>query len=153
MFKRVLMAYNGSRAGKSALLAWGNLAGFAAAENHLLAVAAVPSSVLLAEDLPSDEIFEQVRADAREVLNEGIAQLKERGFAVEGHLAVGEPVEQICKLAKDLKADLIVVGHSKKLSFLSRWWQGSVGKSLIDHAPCSVLVIRTEQVPKSALTG
>lgn len=145
MFKRILMAYNGSRVGKSALLACCNLAGFGAAENHLLAVATVPSSALLGEGFPPDELFEQVRTRAQEVLEEGISQLKERGFAVTGHLAVGEPVEQICKLAADLKSDLIVVGHSRKMSLLSRWWQGSVGKSLIDNAPCSVLVVRTEQ--------
>src|SRR5258708_39878775 len=76
-------------------------------------------------------------------MNEGIAQLKKKGFTVAGHLAVGEPVEEICRLAADLKCDLIVVGHKQKAAFGSRWWRGSVGKTLLDHAPCSIFVAQT----------
>ncbi|MGH8688632.1 MAG: universal stress protein, partial [Burkholderiales bacterium] len=74
------------------------------------------------------------------VLDEGIASLKGQGFKAEGHLAVGEPVEEICRLAKELAVDLIVVGHNQKTSFAARWWKGSVGASIIDYAPCSLLV-------------
>jgi hypothetical protein len=41
-------------------------------------------------------------------------------------LAVGEPVEEICRLASELKCDVIVVGHQQKASFASRWWRGAV---------------------------
>ncbi len=144
MFKRILMAYNGSREGKSALLACGELAGFTRAETHLLAVATLSSSVFLAEGFHPDQLLDEEKARAQEVLNEGIDQLKERGFTVAGHLALGDPVEEICRVAKEVRSDLIVVGHTPRVSFLSRWWQGSVGKYLIDHAPCSVLVVRAE---------
>ncbi|MBI2316100.1 MAG: universal stress protein [Betaproteobacteria bacterium] len=106
MFKRILMAYNGSREGKSALLACRELAGFTKADTHLLAVATLSSSVFLAEGFHPDELLEQERAHAQEVLEEGIGQLTERGFTVAGHLAVGGPVEEICRLAAELKADL-----------------------------------------------
>jgi nucleotide-binding universal stress UspA family protein len=76
-------------------------------------------------------------------LNEGIAQLKQKGFTVTGHLAVGEPVEEICRLAAELKCDVIVVGHQQKAKFASRWWRGSVGKTLLDFAPCSIFVAQT----------
>ena len=36
--------------------------------------------------------------------------------------------------------DLIVVGHNQKTSFAARWWKGSVGATLLDHAPCSILI-------------
>ena len=74
------------------------------------------------------------------VLDEGLSTLKERGFSVAGHLAVGEPVEEICRLASEVKCDLIVVGHKQKQSFAARWWRGSVGATLLDYAPCSLLV-------------
>jgi len=35
-----------------------------------------------------------------------------------------------------------VVGH-KKASFGSRWWRGSVGKTLLDQAPRSLFVAQT----------
>jgi nucleotide-binding universal stress UspA family protein len=69
-----------------------------------------------------------------------VASLKQQGFAAAGHLAVGEPVEEICRLAKELSVDLIVVGHNQKTSFAARWWKGSVGASILDYAPCSLLV-------------
>jgi nucleotide-binding universal stress UspA family protein len=80
----------------------------------------------------------------KNVLAEGLATLTQRGYAVTGHFAVGEPIEQICRVAAELKCDLIVVGH-KKHSRLGRWWRGSVSGNLADHAPCSILIAMTPQ--------
>jgi len=139
MFKKILMAYNGSRDGKTALLACSEIATFTKAETHLLAVAGMPSSMFLTEGFLPEELLEEEKKRAQEVLEEGVAQLKERGgYAVTGHLAVGEPVEEICRLATEIGADLIVVGHERR--GIARWWHGSVGKTLLDHAPCSVFI-------------
>jgi len=143
MFNRILLAYNGSREGKSALLACAEIAGFAKSETHLLAVAGMPSSMFLTEGFLPEELLDEEKKRAQEVLNEGIAQLQQRGFKVQGHLSVGEPVEEICRLASEIKCDVIVVGHQQKASFASRWWRGSVGKSLLDCAPCSIYVTQT----------
>jgi nucleotide-binding universal stress UspA family protein len=150
MFTRILMAYNGSADGKSALLAAREIAAFTKADTHLLAVAGMPSSMFLTEGFLPEELLEEEKKRAREILDEGVAQLKEKGFSVEGHLAVGEPVEEICRLAKELACDLVVVGHSQRVTFAARWWRGSVGKSIIDYAPCSVLVARTRDLQKTA---
>lgn len=141
MIKKILMAYDGSRDGKMALLQCSEIASFTKAETHLLAVAGMPSSMFLTEGFLPEELLEEEKKRAQEVLDEGVAQLKDRGYVVSGHLAVGEPVEEICRLASDIGADLIVVGHERK--GIARWWRGSVGKSLIDHAPCSVFVAVT----------
>jgi nucleotide-binding universal stress UspA family protein len=143
MFKKILLAYNGSREGKSALLACAEIASFGHSETHLLAVAGMPSSMFLTEGFLPEELLEEEKKRAQEVLSEGIEQLRQKGFAVSGHVAVGEPVEEICRLAKDLNCDLIVVGHQQKASFASRWWRGSVGKSLLDYAPCSIFITQT----------
>ena len=55
-------------------------------------------------------------------------------------LAVGEPVEEICRLAKEQSVDLVVIGHNQNTSFAARWWKGSVGASLLDYSPCSILI-------------
>ena len=39
--------------------------------------------------------------------------------------------------------DVIVVGHQQRASFATRWWRGSVGKTLLDLAPCSIFVAQT----------
>jgi nucleotide-binding universal stress UspA family protein len=140
MYKRILMAYNGTREGKTALLACTEIAAFAQAETHLLAVASMPSSMFLTEGFLPEELIEEEKKRMQDVLDEGLGTLKQRGYSVGGHLAVGEPVEEICRLAAELKCDLIVVGHKQKQSFAARWWRGSVGATLLDYAPCSVLV-------------
>jgi nucleotide-binding universal stress UspA family protein len=140
MYKRILMAYNGTREGKAALLACAELAAFAHAETHLLAVASMPSSMFLTEGFLPEELIEEEKKRMQDVLNEGLGTLQTRGFSVSGHLAVGEPVEEICRLAAELKCDLVMVGHRRKTSFAARWWRGSVGASLLDYSPCSVLI-------------
>src|SRR5260221_13583109 len=143
MFKKIMLAYDGSREGKSALLAYDEIAAFAHSETPQLAVAGMPSSMFLTEGFLPEELLEEEKKRAQEILNEGIAQLKQKGFTVKGHLAVGEPVEEICRLASELKCDVIVVGHQQRASFATRWWRGSVGKTLLDLAPCSIFVAQT----------
>ncbi len=54
----------------------------------------------------------------------------------------GDPVEKICELATQVNADLIVVGTSDP-GVWSRIFSGeSVSRGVVDHAPCSVLVVR-----------
>jgi nucleotide-binding universal stress UspA family protein len=140
MFQRILLAYNGSREGKTALVSCAEVASFTKGDTHLLAVAGMPSSMFLTEGFLPEELMEDEKKRAQEVLEEGAKQLRERGFQVTPHLAVGEPVEEICRLANEIRADLIIVGHEQKASWATRWWRGSVGKSLLDCAPCSVLI-------------
>jgi nucleotide-binding universal stress UspA family protein len=140
MFKRILMAYNGTLEGRAALFACAEVATFAKAETHLLAVATMPSSMFLTEGFLPEELIEEEKQRMQEVLDEGLAALTQSGFTVTGHLAVGEPVEEICRVASEVEADLIVLGHKQKQSFGARWWRGSVGATLLDYAPCSLLV-------------
>ena len=139
-YQRILLAYNGSKDGKRALLEIGDLASFLKAETHLLAVASMPPSLFLTEGFVPEELLEEEKKRTQSVLDEGIRTLRERGFNATGHLAVGEPVEEVVRLAKGLGVDLIVVGHNQNSSFAARWWKGSVGATLLDQAPCSILV-------------
>jgi nucleotide-binding universal stress UspA family protein len=139
-YRKILLAYNGSAEGKRALLECADLASFLQAETHLLAVASTPPSLFLTEGFVPEELLEEEKKRSQQILDEGIKTLRERGFNATGHLAVGQPVEEICRMAKELQADLIVVGHNQGTSFAARWWKGSVGASLLDYAPCSLLV-------------
>lgn len=143
MYKKILLAYNGTDEGRAALLACAELAAFIKAETHLLAVASLPSSMFLTEGFLPEEIIEEEKKRMQRVLDEGLASMTERGFSVTGHLALGEPVEEISHLATELRCDLIVLGHRQKQSFAQRWWRGSVGASLLDFSPCSILVVRS----------
>jgi nucleotide-binding universal stress UspA family protein len=139
-YRKILLAYNGSKEGRRALLECADLAGFLGAETHLLAVASMPPSLFLTEGFVPEELLEEEKKRTQTVLDEGISTLRDRGFNAKGHLAVGEPVEEICRLAKSLSVDLVVVGHNQNTSFAARWWKGSVGASLLDYSPCSILI-------------
>jgi nucleotide-binding universal stress UspA family protein len=139
-YRKILLAYNGSQEGKRALLECADLAGFLQAETYLLAVASMPPSLFLTEGFVPEELLEEEKKRTQTVLDEGIRTLRDRGFKATGQLAVGEPVEEICRLARTLSVDLIVIGHNQNTSFAARWWKGSGGASLLDYAPCSILI-------------
>ena len=147
-YRKILLAYNGSQEGKRALFECADLAAFLQAETHLLAVASMPPSLFLTEGFVPEELLEEEKKRTQVVLDEGIRSLTEKGFQATGHLAVGEPVEEICRLAKELSVDLIVVGHNQNTSFAARWWKGSVGALLLDYSPCSLLIALSK--PKTA---
>lgn len=139
-YQKILLAYNGSDDGKRALVECAELANFLGAETHLLAVASMPPSLFLTEGFVPEELLEEEKKRTQTVLDEGIQTLRDKGFNAAGHLAVGEPVEEICRMAKEVGVDLIVVGHNQSTSFAARWWKGSVGATLLDYAPCSLLI-------------
>lgn len=141
MYYRILMAYDGSKEGRAALTECGDIAHMLHAEIHLLAVTQAPAGLFLAEGFVPENLLEDESRRYRETLDEGIRILAERGYTVAGHLAEGEPVEEIARTAREIGADLIVVGHRRRASLAERWWRGSVGASLLEHSPCSVLVV------------
>jgi nucleotide-binding universal stress UspA family protein len=140
MSRKILVAYDGTREGRSGLFEFANLLAPADAEIHLLAVVRVPSGVFLAEGFVPENVMQDEKARYAEIMNEGIGLLGERGYRATAHLAYGEPTEEIVRLARALSAQLIVIGHRRSTSFAERWWRSSVGKSLLELAPCSILV-------------
>ena len=133
MYRKVLLAYDGSQSGRTALLECADINNFLHAEIHLLAVAPLMAGIYLSEGFVPDTLQEDENRRFGEILDEGLKLLAEKGVRAEGHV-------EICRLAGELGADLIVVGHRKHAFFMSRWWKGSVGSTLIEDAPCSVLI-------------
>ena len=119
-YRKILLAYNGSIEGKRALLECADLAGFLQAETLLLAVASMPPSLFLTEGFVPEELLEEEKKRTQQVLDEGVKSLEAKGFKAKGILAVGEPVEEICRVAKEVGAELIVLGHNQKTSFAAR---------------------------------
>src|SRR3954452_18939924 len=119
-YRKILLAYNGSQEGKRALLETADLASFLGAQACLLAVASMPPSLFLTEGFVPEELLEEEKKRTQGILDEGIRTLRDRGFNGGAQLAGGEPVEEICRLAKSMGADLIVVGHNQKTSFAAR---------------------------------
>lgn len=79
------------------------------------------------------------RSRAEAALAEAMADLRERGVDAVTLLPAGDPGEVISAQARELGADLIVIGH-RHLSRLQRLLDSSVAQWTLDHAPCPVLV-------------
>lgn len=66
---------------------------------------------------------------------------------VETRLEFGSPKAIIPKkIAPEVGADLIMSGTSG-LNAVERFIVGSVSEAIVRHAPCDVLVVRTEEIP------
>ncbi len=140
MYKQILLAYDGSLEGALALREGALLARRAGAKVFLLCVVPAANGVELAEGVYQGAVAKQIES-YRTLLERAVERLRELGFAPAARLLVGEPTPIIGAVAKEIAADLVVVGH-KEQSFLSRWWSGSTQATLSEQLTCSLLIAR-----------
>ena len=89
-------------------------------------------------------IYEKMKAQAEAALAQGKEVAQKCGAVGEVLLATGaSPAEEIVKVAKDEKADLIVIG-SRGLAGKTKSFLGSTASKVVTYAPCSVLVVKTQ---------
>jgi nucleotide-binding universal stress UspA family protein len=152
MYRRILLAYDGSVEGRTALREGAFFARQCGAEVFLLSVLAETGSALLA-DAAHGGASVQIEEAFMEVLNEGVARLKQLGFEPVAKLVRGQPAQEIGNFARQVGADLVVVGHRRQSAF-DRWWSGPKGAYLMDYTDCSLLVARnfvSDEAMQSAL--
>ena len=144
MYKRIVLAYDGSHSGQKALLDCQDLAQWAHAELALVAVMPPGIGLVAMEGAMFDtDMMESERRAMQARLEDGLQRLQSAGSQARGALLTGDTVEEITRYAKKMEADLIVVGHRHLDGWGARWWKSSVSKALITHAHCSVLVVIT----------
>lgn len=144
MYKRILLAHDGTGAGQKALLDCQELAQWS--QSELILVAVMPSAmsfVGLEGGVYDVELEEREKKKYEAILQDGLRRLGDGGYAARGEVVMGEAVDEITKYARKVEADLIVVGHKHLDSWAARWWRGSISGALIEHSPCSVLCVIT----------
>lgn len=143
MYKRIVLAYDGSESGQQALLDCKEFVQWTPAQLWLVAVMPLTAIDFIGLDpsfrAPELEAIEKTRY--QDILADGLHRLTSAGCAASGELLVGESVHEIAKFALEVDADLIVVGHKHLDSWAARWWSGSTSGKLIEHASCSVLYV------------
>jgi nucleotide-binding universal stress UspA family protein len=138
MYRRVLLCYDGTREGRKALRQGADVVLCMKSEAYLLAIcqnlvaSAIPEGV-------TPMLVEQEDERANALLQEGIAWLRERGVTAKGALEYGNAVDRISETARNIGADLIVLGHRPR-GALARWWSESDEESLLERVSCSILV-------------
>jgi nucleotide-binding universal stress UspA family protein len=92
-----------------------------------------------------DELERAAKEMAESRLKEQLQKIEEAGAQIAGtHARVGFPDAEIVGLAGRLGAGLIVMG-SRGHGPLKRALMGSVSDSVVRHASCPILVVRTER--------
>ena len=140
MYRKILVAYNGTPESRSALDEAARIAPGPGVEIHLAGVVHYPSAYLLAGEYVPEVALADEREHMEADLKEAHTLLAGKGLAVTNHLVVGEPVDVITKLVSELGIDLLILGHPRSKSFALRWWRGSVDAILIERVRCSILV-------------
>ena len=88
-----------------------------------------------------DEIIKEDFQRAQESVNQASQALRSAGFSVNTHVVEAEARTGILDIAKEWRADLIVLGsHGRK--GLQRFLIGSVAEFVARHADCSVEIVR-----------
>jgi nucleotide-binding universal stress UspA family protein len=158
MSMRILLALDGSEASRRALQAvrmrpWppGSVIRLVTAVQDPWAVVpglelsmTMPPASYLPENY--EELRQQLREQGQSLVNRLAALLTDVGVEVETAVRQGDPGSSILEEAESWNADLIVLG-SRGLSTVKRWLLGSVAQYVVNHAPCSVEVVR-ERVPE-----
>lgn len=137
-YRRILVGYDGSAAGRKAFDAALELARRDGAELYVLSVARPPE---IGDDVETEAVIENSRRHHRALLADLRAETSKQGVKAHYEVAVGHPAEQLMHLADEREVDLIVVGDRGRSKF-TRLLLGSVSKQVVQYAGRAVLVVR-----------
>ena len=94
---------------------------------------------LTSPDNPEARAYHDIIESDRRRLIEKCAN---KDISVTTNVLAGPAARAIVEEAESWNAELIVVGSHGR-GFWKRAWFGSVADKIVDHAPCSVMVVRT----------
>jgi nucleotide-binding universal stress UspA family protein len=86
-----------------------------------------------------DRLWKQELAEAGQELERTAAALT--NATIDKRIEAGDVGGTVCRVAADLKVDVIVVGSHGR-GAIERLLLGSVSEQVVRHAPCPVLVVR-----------
>jgi len=140
MFRRIVVANDGSEGGRKAFTAALNLAAEYGAELHMISVVEVHSHFASTMGEVMEESEEETKLYAQ-VKEEAARQAAERNVPFTAKVVTGHEVESIIRMAREGSYDLLVVGFMGHSKVFGRIW-GGTSQNLTKLAPCSVLVVK-----------
>ncbi|MEM4743298.1 MAG: universal stress protein, partial [Pyrobaculum sp.] len=128
MYRKILIAYDGSDHAKKAI-------------QHAVALAKAFDSALYVITIATDPSQVSIER-ARRIVDEAARQISNMGVSVaETEVRSGNPPTEILNYAEEREVDLIVMG-SRGLSAIQRLVLGSVSQTVVSRARVPVLVVR-----------
>ncbi|HJT57282.1 MAG TPA: universal stress protein [Ktedonobacteraceae bacterium] len=112
---------------------------------------ASPSLGVYAGQVQTTSITTEQRVQAEHILRQASTALQKQGIdgdSIETRIRLGVPAEGIVKGAKDVHADLIVVGSrgNSLKERLRRVFAGSISRKVLQLAPCPVMIVTYPQL-------
>lgn len=95
-----------------------------------------------------EKLWRSYEEKGLEMLKDFAEQAREAGITIEYSQNSGSPGKAICQLAKNIAADMIIIGR-RGHSGLNELIAGSVSNYVMHHAGCSVLVVQSDHKHKS----
>jgi nucleotide-binding universal stress UspA family protein len=136
---RVLLATDGSKDAATATAFLRELPLPASSTLRIMTAVTFPTFTL---DVPPVREFKHSALEAaRGVVEEARASLAPRGFGIETDVAIGNPKEEIARIAREWGAELVVLG-ARGLSGIKRFLLGSVSLTVAHHLSCPVLIVK-----------
>ena len=138
LYMNILVPLDGSNYSKKALFQACDMAKNYQA--NLILVYVVDKSLSL-NLLDRNEYLKMLRKFGKKVLIKGKETAKDKGIDTTTVMKEGNITNEIVKLAKSKKCNLIIVG-SKGLGATARFFLGSISNKLANNSPCSVLIVK-----------
>ena len=116
-------------------------------ELHLVHVGQLPNFLMEDPDILgfNRKVYDEIERDSLEALWKLTLQVKAAGGSVDGaHFRVGNVAKEIVELAKDLEADLIVMG-SRGHGRVRRAIEGGIYDLVVRRAHCPVMTVRADK--------
>lgn len=147
VFKTVLVAYDGSEFGREALkTAVANAPLWDAAVHVIYVVnpryyaSTIVDPQIGVVEPRSEHWLQMLEREAEEMLAEATQIATDAGVAIVPHMVIGDPRDEILDTAKEIGADLIVLGSAGK-GRTKRFLLGSVSTSVVTESPIATLVV------------
>jgi nucleotide-binding universal stress UspA family protein len=142
MYKKIIVAVDGSpisaaafRAALQEALAWN-------AELHIVYVIETGLFKNIPADNTVEMLYNMLQIEGQNVVENLVSDGTRAGITPTAHFKHGHAGQTIISLAKEIEADLIVLGPHGK-SDIDRFLLGSVTSFVIAHSPTSTLVVRS----------
>jgi nucleotide-binding universal stress UspA family protein len=140
MFKRILVANDGSEGAKKALKVAIDLATQYGAELHSISVEeGVPHYAATIGEV--EEYRKEANGFFRNINDEAVEEAKKVGITLHVKVQAGHEVETIVNFSKEGNFDLLVIGFMGHSKIFGRVW-GSTSQNITKLSPCTVIVVK-----------
>lgn len=139
MFKKILLAYDGSENAKKALNVGISLSKQYEAKLCAISVVHLPDYGATVGEV--EEAKNEGKEYYEKLLDEASKKASQAGVELERKVVFGHPADTIISYAGSQNIDLIVMGP-RGISNIQKFLLGSVSNKVVHHSPCNVMLVK-----------